>query len=945
MTHILTYRNCIISLTRTICECSIFIGTMACALTLKSQVIRVSPAFCIAEDTVTIVYNAAEGNKGLINATPPVYAHTGVITSNSSNGNDWRYVIGNWGTADARVLMTDLGNQLYQIKFPIRKFYNVPAGEKILKMAFVFRNTNGSLVGRDVGGGDIFYPVYENTGQLLGQRILPVNDYIFIKKDSSFRVHYECSKTAKIQVYKNGELIDSVAGKTYERLLVADQSGQFDVDIICTDGINRLVSSFRYFVNLQTTVSEPPPSTEPGIQRLSPLSVRLALMAPGKQQVFVVGDFNDYKPDTNYLMKKNSAGDLFWLDISPLKPGFSHHYQYLVDGVIKVADPMSEVILDPWHDHAIDEITFPGLPEYPFALTSGNTSLLQTTPKEYIWQSQNFIKPDKENLLIYEVLIRDFENAHSFHSLIEHLDELVKMGVNAIELMPVNEFEGNNSWGYNASFPMAVDKYYGPPDRLKEFIDRAHQKGIAVILDVVFNHVFGQSPLAQLYWDPNLNKPASNSPFLNPDARHPFNVGFDVNHESPFTKRWVKQVLKYWIQEFRVDGFRFDLSKGFTQKFTGSDVNAFAVYDASRIRILKDYAQHIWNLDAENIVILEHFAENAEEKELSEAGMLLWGNMNYAFNQATMGYASNDLSGAWGINRAWNKNHLIAYMESHDEERLMYKNLQFGNSGLNYSVKDLNTALARQEMAFAFLLMIPGPKMIWQFGDLGYDYSINYCSNGTVNSNCRLDPKPIRWDYTQNVQRLPIRKIIERIQEFKNASQITHHTLPTMNIGEGFVKSIRYDRNDLNVLLVGNFNVKELSSLHNFTHSGWWYDILTGDSLWVADAQLNLTLLPGEYHLWVDRKISTTIEYPEKEKHPWSVFPNPAGHYFFIEGIDHLESCIITDQLGRSTQLQHKLLGNKLHYVELDHSLLPGVYFIGIKSSAGRSEYLKLIID
>ena len=219
MTHILTYRNCFISLTRTFREFSIIIGAVTCALTLKSQVISVSPAFCTAEDTVTIVYNAAEGNKGLMNATPPVYAHTGVITSNSSNGNDWRYVIGNWGTADARVLMTDLGNQLYQIKFPVRKFYNVPAGEKILKMAFVFRNTNGSLVGRDAGGGDIFYPVYENKGQLLGQRILPVNDYIFIKKDSSFRVHYECSKTASIQVYKKGVLIDSVVGKTYERMI------------------------------------------------------------------------------------------------------------------------------------------------------------------------------------------------------------------------------------------------------------------------------------------------------------------------------------------------------------------------------------------------------------------------------------------------------------------------------------------------------------------------------------------------------------------------------------------------------------------------------------------------------------------------------------------------------------------------------------------------------
>ena len=69
-------------------------------------------------------------------------------------------------------------------------------------------------------------------------------------------------------------------------------------------------------------------------------------------------------------------------------------------------------------------------------------------------------------------------------------------------------------------------------------------------------------------------------------------------------------------------------------------------------------------------------------------------------------------------------------MESHDEERLMYKNIQFGNSSGSYNVKDLNTALKRVEMCGAFLFTIPGPKMFWEFGELGYDYSINTCTNG-----------------------------------------------------------------------------------------------------------------------------------------------------------------------------------------------------------------------
>ena len=87
------------------------------------------------------------------------------------------------------------------------------------------------------------------------------------------------------------------------------------------------------------------------------------------------------------------------------------------------------------------------------------------------------------------------------------LNYLEELGINAIELMPVNEFEGNNSWGYNPSFHMALDKYYGTPEAFKALVDACHARGIAVILDVVYNHVFSQSPLAKLYWDPIAFKP------------------------------------------------------------------------------------------------------------------------------------------------------------------------------------------------------------------------------------------------------------------------------------------------------------------------------------------------------------------------------------------------------------------------------------------------------
>jgi hypothetical protein len=166
-------------------------------------------------------------------------------------------------------------------------------------------------------------------------------------------------------------------------------------------------------------------------------------------------------------------------------------------------------------------------------------------------------------------------------------------------------------------------------------------------------------------------------------------------------------------------------------------------------------ADKIWAVNPKAFVILEHFAANTEEQELAayKNGMLVWGNANYNFNEATMGYndgGNSNFSWASYQMRGYSKPGLVAYMESHDEERLMYKNRMYGNSSGSYNIKNLNTALNRNEMAATFFLSLAGPKMIWQFGELGYDYSINRCENGSVSSDCRTSPKPVVWDYYED---------------------------------------------------------------------------------------------------------------------------------------------------------------------------------------------------
>lgn len=571
-------------------------------------------------------------------------------------------------------------------------------------------------------------------------------------------------------------------------------------------------------------------------------SAIVTLYAPSKTSVYLIGDFNDWQVLPTYQMKLAPDNNTWWVQIDNLNPNTEYAYQFFVDGTLKVADPYSEKILDPNNDSFIPASVYPNLKSYPNNKTTGNVSVMQANKPTYSWKNGTFNRPAKDNLVIYELLIRDFTAEHSYASTLQKLDYLVSLGINAIELMPVTEFEGNLSWGYNISYYFAPDKYYGTKQALQNFIDECHGKGIAVIMDMVLNHSFGQSPMVQLYFDGN--KPTANSPWFNVDAKHPYNVGYDFNHESLATKYFSKNVIKHWMQEYKIDGFRFDLSKGFTQNFTTSD-GPFAAYDASRVAIWKEYNNYIKSIDPNNFyVILEHFAEASEEKVLAADGMMLWGNINHNMNEATMGWLS-DSDFSWGFfdKHGFAKSeNLISYIESHDEERLNYKNITYGNNDAsNYKVRDLATALKRQEMAAAFLFAIPGPKMIWQFGELGYDINIDF--------NGRTGDKPIKWDYYTDSRRKALYDAYAKFIKLKKSNGIFNTPTYTSNL-TGAVKYIKLTSGGNTVVVVGNFDVTAKTANIDFGSSGTWLNVSGGSNINLTNTIFGNSLAPGEYHIY-----------------------------------------------------------------------------------------------
>ena len=122
----------------------IFVIALFTGLKTQSQVITTIPTFPNENDIVTIFYHADQGN-GALDGVVPIYAHTGVITSNSSSDTDWQHVVGNWGTPDPEVIMTYVSPNIHKIVIPIQDFYSIDDGEVVYRLAFVFRNGNVQL--------------------------------------------------------------------------------------------------------------------------------------------------------------------------------------------------------------------------------------------------------------------------------------------------------------------------------------------------------------------------------------------------------------------------------------------------------------------------------------------------------------------------------------------------------------------------------------------------------------------------------------------------------------------------------------------------------------------------------------------------------------------------------------------------------------------------------
>ncbi len=436
--------------------------TVSC-MGLHAQVVTTTPAI-IQENSAPIVitFHADQGNRGLagLTASTPVYAHTGVILKGQ---NEWSHAPA-WLDNSAKYKLTYKSADTWELKLPgIKEYYGLTAGESVERLAFVFRNATGSKEGKTENGGDIFVNVY------------PAGEFVMVMTPSvtpgllsgPAQVNFTVNTTenSDISLTVNGsEKKTAAAAKSLSYSMNITATGTTTVTARATcRGVTKEETVTYVWPN--SPVEKPYPGGTPrmGASRAANGDVTFCIAAPGKTKASLCGQWNSYAPSADTYYCDYEGNRYFWWTVSGLKENTDYIYYYNIDGK-NVGDPYARLVLDPWNDKYIPASVFPDMPEYPSAYVDNTcVAVYNSAIDDYDWKVKNFKGVQQDRLVIYELLIRDFTGTEgkadgngTIAGVMEKLDYLQSLGVNAIELLPIMEFNGNNSWGYNPNFYFAA---------------------------------------------------------------------------------------------------------------------------------------------------------------------------------------------------------------------------------------------------------------------------------------------------------------------------------------------------------------------------------------------------------------------------------------------------------------------------------------------------------
>ncbi len=561
-----------------------------------------------------------------------------------------------------------------------------------------------------------------------------------------------------------------------------------------------------------------PQGADDGLQ-LSGNHVVITLYAPGKEYVALKGSWNSDYPHGELMQLADDA--VWWYETT--LPDGEYEYQFNIEGIKNIADPWSEDVrwVDPnggWESGY-----------YGHAYT-----VFQVGAPPFVWNDADFERPPQNEVIVYELHIGDFmsdgETHGTYLDVVDKIEEgyFNDLGINAIELMPVNEFEGAYSWGYNPSFYMAPESAYGSPEDLKLLIDTAHQNGIAVLLDIVFDHLWGSAPLFQLYQPPdNYEWDAHNyaaCPYFQ-DTGSQWEWGYKLDHWQQRTRKHLDDALHHWIDEYHFDGYRFDFTAGIG-------------WDPASEWGATHYANML-NWEDPTLILI---AEEDNPYQMNTTGFD--AGWDYSFHHMMFANLSSINSGGHNFgDMADVASHIDAYSqgyadhtaqliytESHDETRIVTECVE-------YQGYDEEEAYDISTLGLVVLMTAEGTPMIYQGQEFGQN-----------SNDSHLDPAPLQWENLETESGQTLFENYAALIDLRKTRPALKENNLVVKSQLSSQKSIIYWRvsGEDAFVIAANFDDNDQYLNIEFPHSGEWFNVLEGNSITIDSNWCGNCMVPAK---------------------------------------------------------------------------------------------------
>ncbi len=605
---------------------------------------------------------------------------------------------------------------------------------------------------------------------------------------------------------RHQELEKYLAGEVNE---VKKGKGQFSLNKLISTGVEMLDK-----VPPQYVTGRSAKNTRKREQEEKTAPIEFSLFAPYNKRAAIRGDFTDWQ---DRELEKSDDG--YFRATLDLADG-DYEYKFCVESNsswqlgewICVTDPMATHINELNNDNAIVHVR------------DGQIELDQ-----YEWRHDMDPLPADVELVIYELHVKDFGG--NFKGVVDRLDYLSNLNISAIELMPVSEFPGDTSWGYNPRHFYAVESAYGESADLKNLIDECHGRGIRVIMDLVANHGQDENPLAQIdhnYWFKEKNNDA-----------YQFGPKFDFDHWDDNLKlfparKFMNEVAFHWATEFHLDGIRFDAT-ALINNFDFLHWLGEAVKKANSMKPFYLVAEH---LPVDPAIVgfgkpmdglwHDHFywqmTANMRESEFSG-----WQAFDWAKTQEAIQPARGGIIGPTAA---------VNYISNHDHNRLMCE--------LDATDFDRDKSFRKAKLAAAVTLTAVGVPMIWMGEEFGETWDKS------------IEPRPLHWELLENTSNADLLHHYSGLIYLRKTSG----PLKTENIeffhldqARKVLAWKRWDDAGSVVVVVANFSDDALGdyTVPNFPGDGEWHEFIFNYDKSVEDGQMIDLIGPSECKIYIKK--------------------------------------------------------------------------------------------